>query len=98
MNETVDPEGNETRVIHELVDFAGKHVLEIGCGDGRLIWRHAASAASVLGFDSVESDIDQARRSTPRHVRSRVDFRTADAVTTDFPPESFDVVVVGRSI
>ena len=50
MNETVDPEGNETRVIHELVDFAGQRVLEIGCGDGRLIWRYADSAATVLGL------------------------------------------------
>ncbi len=98
MNGVVDPEGNETRVIHQLVDFAVKHVLEIGCGDGRLIWRYAASVASVLGLDSVESDIDQARRSTPPHLRSRVDFLTADAVTSDFPPDSFDIVVLGRSI
>ena len=29
-----DPEQVETRVIHDLVDFDGKDVLEIGCGDG----------------------------------------------------------------
>jgi len=98
MTEIVDPEGNETRVIHDLVDFAGKHVLEIGCGDGRLVWRYAASTVRVLGLDSVQSDIDEADRSTPPHLRLKVDFRTADAVTVDLPSASFDVVVLGRSI
>ena len=96
--ETVDPEGNETRAIHELVNFGAKDILEIGCGDGRLIWRYADRAATVLGVDSVESDIDQARLSTPRHLRSKVAFRVADAVTADFAKAAFDIVVLGRSI
>ena len=37
----LDPEGVETRVLHDLVDFRGKDVLEIGCGDGRMTWRYA---------------------------------------------------------
>jgi 2-polyprenyl-3-methyl-5-hydroxy-6-metoxy-1,4-benzoquinol methylase len=98
VTEYVDPEGNETRVLHELIDFAGTDVLEIGCGEGRLIWRYADLTASVLGLDQVESDIEHARRDTPRHLRSKVEFRTGDAVTAEFPPGSFDVVVLGRSI
>ena len=44
----IDPEGVETRVVHDLIDFSAKNVLEIGCGDGRLTWRFADAAASVL--------------------------------------------------
>ncbi len=98
MTDAIDPEGNETRVIHELVDFRGKDVLEIGCGDGRLTWRYVDWAATVLGIDSVESDIDRARSSTPEHLFTRAAFRTLDAVSADFAPASFDVVVLGRSI
>src|SRR5438105_693906 len=61
MTDPIDPEGNETRTIHELVDFSDKDVLEIGCGDGRLIWRYADKVASVVGLDPFERDIEQAR-------------------------------------
>ena len=98
MTEPEDPEGNETRAIRELVDFEGKEVLEIGCGDGRLMWRYADRAATVLGIDPVESDIQTARGSTPEHLRSKLSFRVADAVTVDIASDSFDVVVFGRSI
>jgi 2-polyprenyl-3-methyl-5-hydroxy-6-metoxy-1,4-benzoquinol methylase len=98
MTDSIDPEGNETRAIHELIDFQGKDVLEIGCGDGRLAWRYADRAATVLGLDPFEPDIEHARANTPYHLASKVEFRTADAINADFTPESFDVVVFGRSI
>jgi 2-polyprenyl-3-methyl-5-hydroxy-6-metoxy-1,4-benzoquinol methylase len=47
-----DPEGFETAALTELVpDFAGRRVLEVGCGDGRLTRRYADRAASVLAID-----------------------------------------------
>jgi 2-polyprenyl-3-methyl-5-hydroxy-6-metoxy-1,4-benzoquinol methylase len=48
----LDPESNETRALIGLYpDFSGKHVLEIGCGDGRLTWRYAERAARVAAID-----------------------------------------------
>lgn len=35
MTITQDPENNETRALLDMVDFSGKHVLEIGCGERR---------------------------------------------------------------
>lgn len=98
MTEVVDPEGHETRVIHALVDFKDRDVLEIGCGDGRMIWRYAEKAASVLGLDPVESDIRLADANTPEALRSRVRFRVADAVSVHLHEVMFDVVVLSRSI
>ena len=48
---TIDPEGAELAALGKLVDFAGLRVLEVGCGDGRLTWRYAGEAASVLATD-----------------------------------------------
>ncbi|MGH2347885.1 MAG: class I SAM-dependent methyltransferase [bacterium] len=70
----VDPEHNETRALFELADFRGKHVLEIGCGDGRLTWRFAEQAARVTAIDPDEDTVVQARQDLPRRLRGRVEF------------------------
>jgi 2-polyprenyl-3-methyl-5-hydroxy-6-metoxy-1,4-benzoquinol methylase len=98
MSDRIDPEGNETRAIHDLVDFSRKDVLEIGCGDGRMTWRYADRAASVLGIDPFQADIAHAQAHTPAALRSKVAFRAADVVTANFESASFDVVVFSRSI
>lgn len=94
----VDPEGHETRALHELIDFHRKEVLEIGCGDGRMTWRYADIAATVLGLDPVETDIHLAEASTPYVLRSKVSFRVADALSADVGEATIDLVVLGRSI
>jgi hypothetical protein len=32
-----DPERTQTKYLHKFADFAGKRVLDIGCGDERLV-------------------------------------------------------------
>ena len=98
MAKIVDPAGNETRVIHELVEFAGKDVVEIGCGNGRLTWRYAHSAASVLGLDPDEAAIGSAIESTPPELVTRVSFRAEDINSVKLPRESFDVAVLAWSL
>ncbi len=93
-----DPEGVETKAIHDLVDFAGKDVVEVGCGDGRLTWRFADAAASVLAFDLDESAIAAAREQTPASLRGRVTFRAADMASIDLEPAAYDVAMLSWSI
>jgi protein-L-isoaspartate O-methyltransferase len=94
----IDPEGVESAVIHELVDFAGKDVLELGAGDGRLTWRYADRARSVLALEPKELLVEQARAALPAGLRGRVVFRVGDA-TIDAPPaDAFDAVVFSRSL
>lgn len=98
MSAQLDPEEAETCVIHGLIDFAGKDVLEVGCGDGRLTWRFAEEARSVLGLDPVAVSIDQARAVTPVHLRGRVAFQSADITTAEMPRAAFDVAVLSWSL
>jgi ubiquinone/menaquinone biosynthesis C-methylase UbiE len=94
----LDPEGVETRVIHDLISFHGKDVLEIGCGDGRLTWRYAGHTASVLALDPDETRITAAREGTPAALRSIVEFQVGDIVTFDLPEAAFDVAVFSWSL
>jgi len=94
----LDADGSERRAIHDLVDFSGKDVLEIGCGNGRVTWCYAESAASVLAVDPREKDIEQARQQTPDSLRGRVTFVATDAATVEIPEAAFDVVLFSRSI
>jgi 2-polyprenyl-3-methyl-5-hydroxy-6-metoxy-1,4-benzoquinol methylase len=70
-----DPENNEIRALLDLVDFSGKHVLEIGCGDGRLTRRYAEAAAHVTAIDPFEEAIGRANANQPDTLRDRVEFR-----------------------
>lgn len=94
----LDPAGEEIRAIHALVDFRGKDVLEIGCGDGRLTRRFAAEARSVLGVDLNADTIVLARADLPEPLRSKVAFQVADITTIDLPTAAFDVAVLAWSL
>jgi 2-polyprenyl-3-methyl-5-hydroxy-6-metoxy-1,4-benzoquinol methylase len=96
----VDPEHNEPRAMFAVADFRGKHVLEIGSGDGRLTWRFAGRTARVTAIDPYEDSIAQARRDLPRRLRSRVEFQAV--AFEDFAPTrqsgSFDSVLLSWSL
>jgi 2-polyprenyl-3-methyl-5-hydroxy-6-metoxy-1,4-benzoquinol methylase len=93
-----DPEQTETDALHALVDFKGKDVFEIGCGDGRLTWRYAHRAASVLAIDAKEDKVASARANTPEALRSAVTFQVADVIKLDLSRSAYDVVLVSWSL
>ena len=98
MSYLIDPEGLETSVIHELVDFSGADVLEVGCGDGRLTWRYAEKTTSVLGLDPDEEKIEEAIEATPPSLRSKVRFLAADVTDYELPSDAYDVVILAHSL
>ena len=98
---TIDPKGLETRVMHDLIDFRGKDVLEVGCGDGRVTWRYAAEAATVTAIDPDAATIEAANDALPEDLRSTVSFRVADISdvrTIDLPDGGYDVAVFSGSL
>ncbi len=98
MGYAIDPEGNETRALHEMVDFDGKDILEIGCGDGRMTWRYAQRARSVLALDPKAERIEQGIASTPEALRPIVTFRVANIADVSLPGEAFDVAILSWSL
>jgi ubiquinone/menaquinone biosynthesis C-methylase UbiE len=98
MGESIDPEGMETRAIHELVDFSDANVLEVGCGDGRLTWRYAEQANSVLALDPNEEKIRRANASTPMSLRSTTTFVAADVIRFELAADAYDVAILSHSL
>ncbi len=96
----VDPENNEIRALFSMAEFSGKHVLEIGCGDGRLTFRYASKAAHVIAVDPWAEGIARARQNMPGELRSRVEFRHAPfldfAAATE--PSTFDIAILSWSL
>jgi ubiquinone/menaquinone biosynthesis C-methylase UbiE len=93
-----DPEGAELRALGALVDFSGKRVLEIGCGDGRLTQLYADEAGEVLGIDPDEESIGDARAALPDQLADRVEFRVAEAESMDVPRQRFDIAFLSWSL
>lgn len=80
---------------HELQklfpDFAGKRVLDIGCGFGwHCIYAAENGAATVLGTDISEKMLAVAREKTSF---TNVTYQQIAMEDLDFAPDSFDVVI-----
>ena len=98
MSSSIDPEGSEITVIHELVDFSGADVLEVGCGDGRLTWRYAEEAATVLAMDMNGEKIERAWEAIPDSLRSKTRFVGGDIGQVELSPDAYDVAILAHSL
>ncbi len=93
-----DPHDIETRYLRDFLEMKGARVLEIGCGDGRLTWRYAASAAQVVALDASDWGLAQALQDRPPALRSQVYFIQARAERLPFPGEMFDRAILAWSL
>jgi ubiquinone/menaquinone biosynthesis C-methylase UbiE len=101
----LDPEGAETRALFDFVgNLAGKHVLEVGCGDGRLTWRYADKAAHIIALDPDPDDIALAIKNLPPSLSDRVEFQVGTiqgfAAPEAMPARGtrFDIVILSWSL
>jgi ubiquinone/menaquinone biosynthesis C-methylase UbiE len=93
-----DPDGVEPAAIAATVDLAGKQILEVGCGIGRLTSFAAAHATELYAFDPNAESVAQAEASLARESRDRVRFATHGAEALDVPRERFDLALCGWSL
>jgi 2-polyprenyl-3-methyl-5-hydroxy-6-metoxy-1,4-benzoquinol methylase len=96
----IDPEGNETDALFDLVEIEGREILEIGCGDGRLTRRYADRAAHVTAIDPFEDAIDRAHKWLSEAPNERIEFRHVafDDFTATSDAEVFDVTLLSWSL
>ena len=97
MSLRIDPEQREVGSLVRVAEWRGRHVLEIGCGDGRLSLRLARLGAVVCGIDPDRARIRDARRRLRRFSR-RVRFRVGQAERLAHGAGSFDVVVLSWAL
>jgi len=93
-----DPENREGRTLHKFVDFANKRVLEIGCGEGRLIWKYAPASALTIGLDPDHDALRIARADCPIDLQKHVQCTGASAKHIPFQKETFDIAVLAWSL
>lgn len=90
-----DPTDEYIRAITAHCGLAGKEVLEVGCGAGRITRDLARHAARVVAVDPDEAALAQARTAVPA---SNVRFLPMPDGVLDFPPATFDVVIYTLSL
>jgi 2-polyprenyl-3-methyl-5-hydroxy-6-metoxy-1,4-benzoquinol methylase len=93
-----DPEGVETAAIAGLVELDGRHVVEVGCGGGRLTSFVAPRAASVYAFDPEAENLKKAAAAVPAEARDRVRFGMHAAEALDVERPRFDLALCGWSL
>src|ERR1700704_588185 len=92
------PPGIEVRAIGRYVDLAGRRILEIGCGDGRLTREFAHLASSVVAIEPDPARIAVARRLAAPAGTSNVSFRVASAERLRPSGEPFEVALFSWSL
>lgn len=94
MSLVMDPAGDEIRTLKKALNWRGKSVLEVGCGDGRLTLRLAGLGVErIAAFDPDAKSIRAARKKLPAGFKERVQYRIGNAEHVKQKADQFDVVV-----
>ncbi len=82
-----------TEVLAEAVTFAGRRVLEVGCGDGRLLGWLAARATLAVGLDPDPAQLARAQAACGTGLLVR-----AGAERLPFATAAFDLALLFNSL
>ncbi|HEX5940803.1 MAG TPA: class I SAM-dependent methyltransferase [Anaerolineales bacterium] len=93
-----DPERNESKYLHDFVDFTNKRVLEVGCGEGRMTWQYAKETHTTIGIDLDTDALRIAKVDRPSDLEHRVIFSCAASEYLPFSNETFDIAVLAWSL
>jgi ubiquinone/menaquinone biosynthesis C-methylase UbiE len=88
-NRSVDRDGVVEAAMREVLDWAGRDVLDVGCGAGFHLPRFAETARTVTGVEPHPPLLEMARRRTASLARVTVLKGTAQRLPV--PPASVDV-------
>jgi SAM-dependent methyltransferase len=83
-----------TQVYSKYTTFAGKAILDLGCGHGGKLAAYSRHQASILyGLDINPAILQEAAESLPDPLLSPVRFQHGDAHDMPFPEAMFDVLI-----
>ncbi len=89
------PQAMFERLAQRGIGQAGQRVLDLGTGTGTMARAFALQGCEVVGLDSSEELLDEARKLDERQD-AHIEYVTAKAERTGLPKRSFDVVSAGQ--
>jgi len=93
-----DPQRNESKYLHKFADFTNKHMLEVGCGEGRMTWQYAKETQRTIGIDPDPDALRIAKVDKPSELENNVLFTCAASEYLPFSKETFDIAVLAWSL
>lgn len=89
-----------TQVKTEEEMFAGKTVLDIGCGAaGKSLYYASKGAKKVYGVDIVEHYKEESEKlAAEKGLSDKFEFRLCDAANLDFEDKTFDTIIMNDSM
>ena len=93
-----DVERNESKYLHEFADFTKKRVLEVGAGEGRMIWQYAKTSQVTIGIDPDMEALRIAKIDRPADLERQVLMSCAASEYLPFSKETFDIAVLAWSL
>jgi ubiquinone/menaquinone biosynthesis C-methylase UbiE len=94
----IDPGDLEQATLRALASFAGRRVVEIGTGDGRLAWTLAAGSAFWLALDTDLDELSLAAQDDEAAQPGPVRLAVGDGRALALPPASCDVAFFAWSL
>ena len=88
-----DKEQKEIQKIEQFLDCPDHHILEVGCGDGRVSALLAPKAKAYVAIDTDPQSLDKARSAYPE-----VDFQLGNGEALSFADASFNGVLFTLSL
>ncbi len=90
----IDPAEYEIRMLKWATPWRGAHILEIGCGEGRLTLRLASLGPSRIdAFDPDPARVRAARRTLPTQHRDLIHYNVGQAERIKHRDGVFDVAI-----
>lgn len=93
-----DPEQIEIHMLRDFAELEGKHILEIGSGDGRLTWRYARYAGRVTTLEPHAGTVAQAQKLRPADIGAKVALTCSQAEQLPFAKQTFDGAIFAWSL
>lgn len=93
-----DPEKTEVHYLQTFANLENAHILEVGCGDGRMTWRYAQHPRRITAIDPDPDRLRTALATCPQSQHNVVTFTRAHAETLPFAAQFFDGAILAWSL